>query len=105
MEVGNLMLTSAIDRTRIEVIDLDSPDAIEWSGSVDDFDITQLSEEELDRLMDQGYVTVGGGAAPLMCVRFALAAGTCSCAAPDVVEYDDFAKCNLCGLHMLAVQS
>lgn len=59
------------DMTRLELIDMDSPDVIEWTGSVQDFDLAQLSEAEVIHLMDRHYVVIGGGASPVYCVRFA----------------------------------
>lgn len=60
------------DMTRLEMVGVDDG-AIEWSGPVDDFDIDQLGENELSFLMANKYVVVGGGAAPVFCVRFAKA--------------------------------
>lgn len=71
-------MNETIDRTRLEIVDLDASNSadtvITWSGSIDEFDITQLSEEQQDQLLDKGYVVTGGGAAPLICVRFVVAA-------------------------------
>jgi hypothetical protein len=87
---------SHVDPTRIKVFNLDDPsEIIEVTGPVDDFFRDQLSEDELDRLFDQGFVVVGGGAAPMYSIRFALPS-FCKCSSLNINEVDSHAKCLVC---------
>lgn len=65
------------DMNRLEIIDLENPaNPIEWTGTVDEFTAANvdcpMTEEELWQLTTRGYVILGGGAVPMVCVRYAL---------------------------------
>lgn len=62
--------------TRVELIDVKTG-TVDWTGPIDDFiaanEDSPLSEEEVEHLAAHGYVVVGGGAVPPVCIRYALA--------------------------------
>jgi hypothetical protein len=71
-------MTMRLDPTRIELLDLDPPadGTPYWTGTVDEFLVenrSEMSDDQIERLHEQGAVVIGGGAAPMVCVRFALA--------------------------------
>ena len=78
------------DMSRIEIIPLDNlpenydpKNPVEWSGPVEVFmDNNELTEQEIEHLAREGYVVMSGGAAPMVCVRYA-----------EKFEY----KCHACG--------
>lgn len=67
------------DMTTIEIIPLDNfpenydpANPVECRCSAEEFmDNNELTEEEIDHLVIEGYVVMGGGAAPMVCVRYA----------------------------------
>lgn len=68
--------TGLLDMNRLEMIDLDPPSSeIVWTGTVDEFTAANvdgpMSDEEIEFLVNHGYVVVGGGAAPMFCIRYA----------------------------------
>jgi hypothetical protein len=65
-----------LDMNRLEVIDLDDPSLpIQWTGTVDEFTTANvdlpMTDDEREELASKGFVVMGGGAAPMVCVRYA----------------------------------
>ncbi len=61
-----------LDMSIIEVVDVDSG-SIEWVGPVEEFiEANDMDEFEIAELFRAGYVVTGGGASPVVTVRFGL---------------------------------
>ena len=56
----------------LEMLDLDDPTTpVLWTGTVDEFTAANdLTEDQLETLTLRGFVILGGGAAPMVLLRF-----------------------------------
>lgn len=57
----------------LELINMETPNVIEWSGSEHEFDISQLTPDELRTLRTEGRTLIGGGASPVYLLRYGTA--------------------------------